>query len=230
LLAGVLLAASLSLTPAALAAAEVAKDTAAKEAVASAEASAEQKPCRWWQFGCDDKAQVEGLPAGAPREGTVVTVDLSTHTVYLFREGELVRKSLAGTGSDKKLKQGRRIWWFRTPRGKHVVKRKIEDPIWNKPDWAFIEEGKAVPPPNSPKRQVKGKLGKYALDLGDGILIHGTDDPNSFGRKVSHGCIRLPDDMLATLWKEVGVGTEVYIFESTMPEQTASKGLNDLEM
>lgn len=191
-----------------------------------------KKPCRWWQFGrCDDNQKmVDGLPEGAPTEGTVVTVDLSTHTAYLFRDGELVQKSLAGTGSDKVLKKGRKIWWFRTPRGKHKVVRKIVDPIWTKPDWAFIEEGKKVPPPNSPKRQVKGKLGKYALDLGDGILIHGTDDPNSFGKKVSHGCIRLPDDMLETLWKEVKIGTEVYIFESAPPEQQASKGLNDLEM
>ena len=224
LLVGALLMTSLSFTPVAVAAPA---DDVEKE-VAKID---ETKPCRWWQFGrCDDRTPVEGLPAEAPRDGTVVTVDLSTHTVYLFRDAELVRKSLAGTGSDKILKKGRKIWWFRTPRGKHKVLRKINDPVWTKPDWAFIEEGKPVPPPSSPKRQVKGKLGKYALDLGEGILIHGTDDPNSFGRKVSHGCIRLPDDMLEVLWKEVGIGTEVYIFESDPPKQSASKGLNDLEM
>ena len=228
LLAAALLAASLSFTPEVLAAPA---DDAVKETVIQTVKVEEAKPCRWWRFGhCEEAPTVEGLPAEAPREGTVVTVDLSTHTLYLFRDGELVTKTLAGTGSDKMLKKGRKTWWFRTPRGKHVVKRKITDPIWTKPDWAFIEEGKAVPPPDSPKRQVKGKLGKYALDLGEGILIHGTDDPNSFGRKVSHGCIRLPDEPLETLWKEVGIGTEVYIFESRERDVTASKGLSDIAM
>jgi hypothetical protein len=177
-----------------------------------------------------EAVSIEGLPAEAPRSGVLVTVDISTNTAYLFRDGELVAKSLVGTGSDKVLKKGKRTWWFRTPRGMHTVVRRIPDPVWTKPDWAFIEEGKAVPPPDSKKRQVKGKLGKYALDLGDGILLHGTDDPNSFGRKVSHGCIRVPDDMLATLWQHAAIGTTVYIYESTPDMSVAqSKGKNDLD-
>ena len=164
--------------------------------------------------------------------GTVVTVDISTNTAYLFRDGELVSKSLVGTGTDKLLKKGRRFWMFRTPRGRHKVLRKIADPVWRKPDWAFIEEGKKVPAPDSPTRLVKGKLGKYALDLGDGILLHGTDDPNSFGRKVSHGCIRMQDDMLETVYEAAEVGTEVHIFESNPAAQTAASGggMSDLDL
>jgi L,D-transpeptidase YbiS len=174
---------------------------------------------------------IEGLPAEAPRSGTVVTVDLSTNQAYLFRDGELIRKSRAATGSEKVLKHGRRVWWFRTPRGRYTVLAKIKDPIWTKPDWAFIEEGKSVPPPDSPLRQEKGKLGKYALDLGERVMIHGTNEPWSIGKKVTHGCIRLPHDMLSQLWDEVDVGTVVYIFESQLSDSAmASTGLNDLEM
>jgi lipoprotein-anchoring transpeptidase ErfK/SrfK len=61
---------------------------------------------------------------------------------------------------------------------------------------------------------VKGHLGKYALDLGDGIFIHGTDESDSIGRRVSHGCVRLPDDMLTTVYNSASVGTDVYIFNS----------------
>ena len=176
-------------------------------------------------------SSIEGLPPEAPRSGTVITIDLSTNQAYLFRDGELVRKSRAATGSEKILKHGRRVWWFRTPRGRHTVVGKIKDPVWNKPDWAFVEEGKKVPPPDSPLRIEKGKLGKYALDLGERVMIHGTNEPASIGRKVTHGCIRLPHDMLSMLWKEVGVGTEVYIFESRVSDEIAkSRGLNDLEM
>jgi L,D-transpeptidase ErfK/SrfK len=173
---------------------------------------------------------LEGLPADAPRTGTVITIDVSTNRAYLFRDGELVRSSNAATGSDKVLRQGRRVWWFRTPRGRHTVVRKIKDPVWTKPDWAFIEEGKKVPPADSPLRKEKGTMGRYALDLGDRVMIHGTNDPKSIGRRVSHGCIRLPNDMLSFLWKEVAVGTEVYIFESRERQIAESKGLNDLEL
>jgi L,D-transpeptidase ErfK/SrfK len=172
----------------------------------------------------------EGLPPEAPRTGTVITVDVSTNRAYLFRDGELVRSSSAATGSDKVLRQGRRVWWFRTPRGRHVVQRKVVDPVWTKPDWAFVEEGKKVPPPDSPQRKEKGTMGKYALDLGERVMIHGTNDPKSIGRRVSHGCVRLPNDMLAFLWKEVEVGTEVFIFESQPRQIAESKGLNDLDL
>ena len=172
---------------------------------------------------------VEGLPPEAPRIGTIITIDVSTNQAYLFRDGTLVRKSAAATGSDKVLRKGRQLWWFRTPRGRHAVVRKIVDPVWNKPDWAFIEEGKPIPPDDSPLRKERGTMGKYALDLGDRVMIHGTNDPKSIGRRVSHGCIRLPKDMLKVLWKEAQVGTEVYIFDS-MPRYTAEGGLSDLDL
>lgn len=172
---------------------------------------------------------VEGLPPEAPRTGKVITIDVSTNHAYYFRDGELVKKSKAATGSDKVLKKGRRVWWFRTPRGRHTVVRKVKDPVWTKPDWAFVEEGRAVPPADSPLRKERGTMGKYALDLGERVMIHGTNDPKSIGRRVSHGCIRLPNDMLALLWKEVGVGTEVYIFDSA-PRFASEEGLNDLDL
>ncbi|HET7435101.1 MAG TPA: L,D-transpeptidase [Thermoanaerobaculia bacterium] len=174
---------------------------------------------------------VEGLPPEAPHEGAVITVDLSKNRVYLFRDGQLVRQSPVATGSDKVLRGKGHVWWFRTPRGLHQVLRRIENPIWTKPDWAYVEEGKAIPAANSPDRKVKGKMGKYALDLGGGVMLHGTDDPKTIGQRVSHGCIRIPADMLKQLWDVAQVGTPVYIFESAPdPQVLARKGLNDLDM
>lgn len=172
----------------------------------------------------------EGLPPEAPRTGEVITIDVSTNQAYFFRDGALIRKSKAATGSDKILRKGRQVWWFRTPRGRHTVVRKVKDPVWSKPDWAFVEEGKPIPPPDSPLRKEKGTMGRYALDLGDRVMIHGTNDPKSIGRRASHGCIRLPNDMLSLLWKEVEVGTEVYIFESVARQASNSRGINDLDL
>ncbi|MCA1791436.1 MAG: L,D-transpeptidase [Thioalkalivibrio sp.] len=155
---------------------------------------------------------VEGLPPEAPIEGTLITVDTRRNVVYLFKDGELVRKDKAATGMDKMLRKGNRSWLFRTPRGLMPIQRKIVDPVWTKPDWAFVEKGQKVPPIDSPKRREAGTLGKYALDLGDGILIHGTKDLASLGTKASHGCIRVGPKMLELLFTEVEVGTKVYVF------------------
>lgn len=189
------------------------------------EVVAQQKPCHWWQFGhChEEDVVIEGLPPEAPRDGTVITIDVAKNTAYLFQDGKLVDSSVAATGSGKVLKKGLKVWKFHTPRGHLKVLRKIDDPIWRKPDWAYVEAGERVPAPDSPKRFVKGHLGKYALDLGDGILIHGTDDSDSLGRSVSHGCVRLPEDMLERVYAAAKVGTEVFIFESSAPQTATSR-------
>ncbi|HEX3069329.1 MAG TPA: L,D-transpeptidase [Thermoanaerobaculia bacterium] len=192
----------------------------------SAQTNPTQQPrkCHWWQFGrCDEVEGIEGLPPVAPRTGMVITVDVSTNSLYLFNDGQLVEKSPAATGTEKLLKHRGRVWLFRTPQGHMNVLRKIVDPIWRKPDWAFVEAGEPIPPRDSPKRNVRGHLGKYALDLGDGILIHGTDEARSIGRRASHGCIRLPDEMLKFLYQTVPVGTDVFIFESQMRQASVER-------
>jgi L,D-transpeptidase YbiS len=185
----------------------------------------EQRKCHWWQFGHCNPAEpeIEGLPDGAPRTGTVVTIDVTTNTAYLFQDGRVLAKSAAATGSNRSLIHGGDEWLFRTPTGHMKVLRKIIDPIWRKPDWAFIEDGRRVPAPDDPRRMIRGHLGKYALDLGDGIMIHGTDDPRSIGRRVSHGCIRLPNRMLNKVFRTVKVGTDVFVFQSQEPQQVVDR-------
>jgi len=170
----------------------------------------------------------EGLPPDAPLNGTIITVDLSTNHAYLFVDGELVKRSRCASGSEKVLEFGDDMWLFRTPRGHLRVLHKIVDPVWRKPDWAYIEDGQPIPPPDAPERLVHGHLGKYALDLGEGILIHGTDDRSSIGRRVSHGCVRLPDDMMEAVYKAATVGTDVFIFES-QPRADMSEIHSDLD-
>jgi lipoprotein-anchoring transpeptidase ErfK/SrfK len=42
------------------------------------------------------------------------------------------------------------------------------------------------------------------------VGIHGTNDKDSIGRAVSHGCLRVPDNMISTL-KQVQLGTPIFI-------------------
>jgi L,D-transpeptidase YbiS len=91
------------------------------------------------------------------------------------------------------------------------VIRKAEDPVWTKPDWAFVEEGKAVPDKWSERRDYD-TLGDYALYLGDGYMIHGTLYQRYLGRAITHGCIRLGDEDLERVYRSAPVGTPVLIF------------------
>ena len=69
-----------------------------------------------------------------------------------------------------------------------------------------------IPPIVTQNRKIYGELGRYALDLGDGYLIHGTADPKSIGKAVTHGCIRLGDYDLAWVFHNVPTGTAVHIY------------------
>ncbi len=68
-----------------------------------------------------------------------------------------------------------------------------------------------IPPLGSRNREIAGELGRYALDIGDGYLIHGTPDQNSVGGAVTHGCLRLLDEDIAWLYNNVPVGAVVTI-------------------
>ena len=112
--------------------------------------------CHWWQFGLCDR-HVEGLPDEAPRDGVVITVDVSKNHAYLFNDGELIDEGPAATGKETVLEHGDDMWLFHTPRGHLKVLRKIENPVWTKPDWAFIEAGEPVPPRILSGRPIKRK-------------------------------------------------------------------------
>jgi hypothetical protein len=46
---------------------------------------------------------------------------------------------------------------------------------------------------------------------GGPVALHGTDDPTSIGRAVSHGCVRLPNALMTRLFAVAPAGTPVLI-------------------
>jgi hypothetical protein len=68
-----------------------------------------------------------------------------------------------------------------------------------------------IPPIGTRNRQLDGDLGSYALDLGEGYMIHGTLDETSIGEASTHGCIRVGADDMARLFELAPVGTRVII-------------------
>lgn len=69
-----------------------------------------------------------------------------------------------------------------------------------------------IPPFGTNQRKYRGVLGTHRLNLGDGYSLHGTNKPETIGRSVSHGCVRLRNEDIATLYETVPVGTPVYIY------------------
>ena len=132
------------------------------------------------------------VPASAVRllpVSITVDVDLTARRLRVRDAGKVVADSPVGIGSRA----------FPTPRGRFYVTDRVR--------------------PADPG----GPYGTFALGLsahsptltefggGDGqVAIHGTNDPASIGRAVSHGCVRVPDDVAALLAR-VPLGTPVTV-------------------
>ena len=55
-------------------------------------------------------------------------------------------------------------------------------------------------------------LGARALYLGSSLYrIHGTNEPDTIGRNVSSGCIRMMNEDVTDLYDRVKVGTRVIV-------------------
>lgn len=141
-----------------------------------------------------------------------IVVDSAQNRIYVRRGDEVLVDALcsAGTGLILRVSDQDRQWTFDTPRGIFEVLHKTEDPVWRKPDWAFLEEGEPVPEDPS-ERFEYGSLGEYGLYFGDGYLIHGTLYERLLGRNVTHGCIRVGREDLRRIYRLCPVGTRILI-------------------
>ncbi len=161
-------------------------------------------------------AERERLRAALRRRvprGPWIVIDQTHNRLRLMRGDETVLEAPCSAGSGMVLKEGAagRVWVFDTPRGRFEVLSKSENPVWKKPDWAFVEEGEPIPKDPGDRLEY-GSLGEYALYFGNGYLIHGTLYERLLGRPVSHGCIRLGREPLRELYRRAPLGTPVYIY------------------
>ncbi len=81
------------------------------------------------------------------------------------------------------------------------------------PGMEIIFDGKIfIPPYGTVQRQIPDVLGTHKLEMGDGYLIHGTNEEDSIGEAVSHGCVRMYNADVERLYEIVPVGTPVFIY------------------
>jgi L,D-transpeptidase YbiS len=153
------------------------------------------------------------LDKKVPR-GKYIVIDKLNNRLWVREKDRLVREAVCSAGSGMVLREnggGKRTWVFDTPMGGFKVLSKKKNPVWKKPDWAFVEEGKPIP--KDPGERIEyGTLGEYALHFGNGYMIHGTLYERLLGRNVTHGCIRLGRDDLRFVYDAAPLGTSIYVF------------------
>jgi lipoprotein-anchoring transpeptidase ErfK/SrfK len=146
-------------------------------------------------------------------KGVYLVIDTAKNRLYVKKGEQTLKEVVVSTGSGSILKNpvDNRQWIFDTPRGERTIQSRTTNPVWTKPDWAFIEEGEDVPK-SFKDRVEEGVLGDYAFHLGDGYMIHGTLYTRLLGRNVTHGCVRVGDNDLKELYNTIPIGTKVIIF------------------
>ena len=145
--------------------------------------------------------------------GEAILVDTAANQISMVRGPQVMAQAKCSTGSGLELKDtaGNRAWTFETPRGHFRVLSKVSNPVWYRPDWAFIEEGTPIPKDRA-SRAVADVLGDYALAFGDGYFIHGTLYTRMLGTSVTHGCIRVDDKTLEKIYRTAQSGTPIWIY------------------
>lgn len=142
-----------------------------------------------------------------------ILINTSENRFVLRNARDTIRTGVCSTGKDEILiyPDGTRKP-FKTPKGLFSVQLKRKDPVWTKPDWAFIEEGLKPPSARSAERYDEATLGSYALNIGDGYMLHGTLYQRFLGLPVTHGCVRLGDADLEVIFKTLDKGAKVFIY------------------
>ena len=133
--------------------------------------------------------------------GTVV-IDTRSRHLYLIQPGGSAIRYGIGVG-----RQG--FEWKGTAR----VGRKAEWPRWIPPK-EMLQRRPDLP--ESMEGGLENPLGARALYLFQGnrdtlFRIHGTNEPDTIGKAVSSGCIRMMNADVVDLYQRVGVGTRVVV-------------------
>ena len=126
-----------------------------------------------------------------------IVINVAELRLYYFINGNLAKTFPVGIGD---------LDWV-TPTGVFQIGMKQKNPVWHVPS-SLRQKYKVATMPPGPDNP----LGAYWMGLGDSNYgIHGTPLPWSVGRPATHGCIRLYDEDIETLYRTVPIGTSVKI-------------------
>lgn len=120
-----------------------------------------------------------------------ILVDKSQNILYLKSNEEIIKTYVVSTGINNS-----------TPYGTFKIVEKLIDPTWFK--------AQAVIPPGSPENILGSRWLGFNLP---GYGIHGTTEPQTLGKQVTQGCVRMANPDVEELYIIVPKGTEVTIID-----------------
>jgi lipoprotein-anchoring transpeptidase ErfK/SrfK len=138
------------------------------------------------------------VPMNGYAPGSIVIVTHARELYYMLGNGQAIRYPV-GVG------RAGMAW-----HGRAQIAEKSLHPAWGPPaDIALANPNiPLVIPGGSPRNP----MGAAAMGLNRGnYAIHGTNEPGSIGRFVSHGCIRMHNEDVLDLYRRAPVGTEVVV-------------------
>jgi len=134
----------------------------------------------------------------AKRYPTVLAVDRDAKVLRLYKNLKLAKRYRIAVG-----KAG-----TETAAGRYEIVEKDVDPTWHAPNkaWAGELAGQTIPA-SDPRNPLEARW----MGFHDGQGIHGTADVDSLGTAASHGCIRMAVPDVKRLYREVDVGTPLFL-------------------
>lgn len=167
------------------------------------------------------KVETEYLPqlvtyVTAELPGTIV-IDTDNRFLYLVLGSGRAKRYGIGVGREG-------FGWS----GTATIKRKTEWPAWFPPREMRTRDREAARWRKGMPGGPRNPLGARALYLFQGEVdtlfrIHGTRDPESIGRAVSSGCIRMLNADIIELFDSVPLGTKVVVLPSSRPVVQVNK-------
>jgi lipoprotein-anchoring transpeptidase ErfK/SrfK len=146
-----------------------------------------------------------------------VEIDKSTFELKVIekrnKQKDVIFKTEVALGMDRCLPKSKGGRCYFTEPGEYKVRWKIHDPKgieWCIPKSMEKEYANAIA---RGERCYRGAIGRHALNIGKSYAIHGTSNPASLGKRVSHGCIRTVNSAVQKLYSLMDVGDKVYIVE-----------------
>ncbi len=151
-----------------------------------------------------------------------IIINIPDRTLYYFKDGKMAGASPVGLGN---------IDW-ETPTGTFTITSKQKDPTWHVPEAIQAEMAmKGQPVKTSVPPGPDNPLGKYALRTSlEGILLHETIWPTTVYQFRSHGCIRVPSELMEKLFGDVRVGTKGEIIYEPIKIAVTAEGRVFLEV
>jgi lipoprotein-anchoring transpeptidase ErfK/SrfK len=115
-------------------------------------------------------------------------VDINARQLHVYKGATRVASHPVAVGSKE----------WPTQTGEWKVKQVVLNPEWVPPDESWADEREPRKPGDP-----KNPLGRAQLVYDAPRSIHGTNVPSSIGKAVSHGSIRMTNDVIVALAREV---------------------------